>query len=211
MTDSPTTTIKNTNAIYGVLNQKPSGGWVLDFIHVDTSGTDVVGILAFAANNLKYGELSKFFKKVCLTTKWLESISMVSLVSNEWKNAHYFVPTLSMFMADFGDPTLLYAEPKYGEYDGKPFGGADRHFSTRELALDWAVRHMSHHFGLCVVLDISEPENEVFRFCANQEEGFNFAERDDNGDLVPVHVPSMKWVKATEMDLANMAFHGMVD
>lgn len=211
MADSPTTTIKNTNSIYGVLNQKPSGGWVLDFVHVDTSDTDVVAILAFAANNLKYGELSEFFKKVCLTTKWLESISMVSLVSNEWKNAHYFVPTLSMFMADFGDPTLLYAEPKYGEYDGKPFGGADRHFATRELALDWAAKHMSHHFGLCVVLDISEPENEVFRFCANQKEGFNFAERDECGYLVPVHVPSMKWVKATEMDLANMAFHGMVD
>lgn len=40
-------------------------------------------------------------------------------VSNEWKNAHYFVPTLSMFIADFGDPTVLYAKPKYGEYDGK--------------------------------------------------------------------------------------------
>ena len=209
MTDSPTTTIKNTNSIYGVLNQKPSGGWVLDFVHVDTSDTDVVAILAFAANNLKYGELSKFFKKVCLTTKWLESISMVSLVSNEWKNAYYFVPTLSMFMDDFGDPTLLYAEPKYGEYDGKPFGGADRHFATREIALDWSVRHMSHHFGLCIVLDVSEP-SEVFRFCANQEEGFSFAERDDNGDLVPVHVPSMKWVEASESDLANMAFHNMV-
>lgn len=68
---------------------------------------------------------------------------------------------------------------------------------------------MSHHFGLCIVLDVSEP-SEVFWFCANQEEGFNFAERDDNGDLVPVYVPSMKWVEATEMDLANMAFHSII-
>jgi hypothetical protein len=126
MTNSPTT----TNAVYGVLNQKPSGGWVLDFIHVDTSDTDVVGILAFAANNSEYGELRKFFKKVCLTTKWIEGISMVSLVSSEWKNMHSFVPALSVFMEDFGDPTLMYAEPKYGDYDGKPFGGADRHSGT---------------------------------------------------------------------------------
>lgn len=200
----------NTNSIYGVLNQKPSGSWVLDFIHVDTSNTDVVGILALAANNSKPGELKNFFKRVCLTTKWIEGVFAVSLVSNEWKNMHSFTPALSM-LVNFGDPTLIYVEPKYGEYDGKPFGGADRHFSTRELALDWAARHMSHHFGLCVVLDISEPENEVFRFYANQEEGFNFAERDEYGYLNPVHVPSMKWVEATESHLANMAFHGLID
>lgn len=36
------------------------------------------------------------------------------------------------------------------------------------------------------------------------KEGFNFAERDECDHLVAVHAPPMKWVEASESDLANV-------